>query len=196
MIILAFTDVHGDERALAHVKKMVSKADLIICAGDITVFETHLRKMLSIINSFEKPVLMLHGNHEGDHRMKKECEHFKNIIFFHKGFYEQDGIVFAGYGGGGFAMRDKQFVHFSKKVKEKAKDKGLVLVLHGPPYGTKTDRIGKEHAGNKSYTDFIEHEKPNLVICGHLHENNGVQDKIGHSLIINPGPGGRLLHID
>ena len=123
------------------------------------------------------------------------CEKYKNLIYFHKKFYEKENVVFAGYGGGGFALEDKKFEKFARKIKKKREGKKLILVLHGPPYGNKTDMILGQHAGNKSYTEFIKQEKPMIVICGHLHENEGVQDKIGKSLIVNVGPEGKFFEI-
>ncbi|MBW2990908.1 metallophosphoesterase family protein [Candidatus Woesearchaeota archaeon] len=195
MMLLAFVDTHGDMHSLKQVKKKAAKADLVICAGDTTIFENKLKSILREINSFHKPVLIMHGNHESEERLKKECEKHKNLIYFHKKFYEKNNIVFAGYGGGGFSLEDKKFEKFAERIKKKREGKQLVLILHGPPYGNKTDLIMGEHAGNKSFRDFIRHEKPIIVICGHLHENEGKQDKIGKSLIINPGPEGKLIEV-
>lgn len=195
MMLLAFVDTHGDMEALRKLKRKAAKADLVLCAGDITIFENHLRAVLREINSFGKPVLMIHGNHEGESRLKEECKKHSNLVFLSERFYEKENIVFAGFGGGGFSPRDVLFDKFAEKIKRKKEGKQLVLLLHGPPYGNKTDRIMNEHAGNKSYTDFIKHEKPLIVICGHLHENEGIQDKIGKSIIINPGPEGKLIEL-
>lgn len=195
MMLLAFVDTHGDEKALQKVKKKAAKADLVLCAGDVTIFENRMKSILREINSFHKPVLILHGNHESEERLKEACENHKNLIYFHKRFYEKENIVFAGYGGGGFSLKDEKFDNFAERIKKKREGKQLVLIFHGPPYGNKTDRIMGEHAGNKSYRKFIKHEKPLLVVCGHLHENEGVQDKIGRSLIINPGPEGKLIEV-
>lgn len=195
MMLLAFVDTHGDDKALEKVKKKAAKADLVLCAGDVTIFENKIKSILREINSFNKPVLIIHGNHEPEERLKRECKKQDNLIFLHKRFYEKENILFAGYGGGGFSLEDKKFEKFAEKIKKKIDGKKLVLILHGPPYGNKTDKILEEHAGNKSYTEFIKQEKPLVVICGHLHENEGVQDKIGKSLIINPGPEGKLIEV-
>lgn len=195
MILLAFVDTHGDPASLKKLKKKAAKADLILCGGDMTIFETKLKSILREINSFNKPVLVIHGNHESDERLEEECKNHKNLVFLHKGFYEKENILFAGYGGGGFSLRDEKFERFTEKIKKKRTGKKLVLLLHGPPYGNKTDLIMGEHAGNKSFRDFIRQEKPLIVVCGHLHENEGVQDKAGKSLIINPGPEGKLIEV-
>lgn len=196
MKILAYSDLHGNKSALRSLKKKAKEADLIIDAGDMTIFEHEIKDIINEIDSFKKPVVMVHGNHESSTFLKGLCEKKKNIKFIHKKVEIIDGIAFIGYGGGGFAYSDMIFDKFSKTVMNKIKTVSkVVLVLHGPPYGTKLDEIWDEHAGNKSYTKFIKKAKPDLVICGHLHENSGVVDHIGKSRIINPGPSGKIIRI-
>jgi Icc-related predicted phosphoesterase len=181
--------------SLRKLKKKAANADLVLCAGDVSIFENHLKALLQEINSFNKPVLIIHGNHESEARLRAECEHHKNLICLHREFYEMENIIFAGYGGGGFSLRDNKFEKFADRIRQKRTGKQLVLLLHAPPYGNKTDLIMEEHAGNKSFRDFIKEEKPLLVVCGHLHENEGVHDKMGKTLVINPGPEGKLIEI-
>ncbi len=195
MMLLTFVDTHGDSDSLKRLKRKAAKAELILCAGDISIFEHHLRTLLGELKNFNKPVLIVPGNHESEAKLKAECEHYKNMVYLHKEFYEQENILFVGYGGGGFSLRDAKFEKFSEKIKSKKIGKQLVMLFHAPPYGNKTDLIMDEHAGNKSYRDFIREEKPLLVVCGHLHENEGVQDHLGKTLIINPGPEGKLIEI-
>ncbi len=195
MMLLAFVDTHGDMRSLRKLKKKAAKADLVLCAGDITVFENHMRLILHEINSFNKPVLIIPGNHEGEKKLRLMCKHYKNLVYLHKEVYELENIFFAGWGGGGFSLRDKKFEKFAIRLKKRIPGKKLILMLHAPPYGNKTDLVMGEHSGSKSFRDFIRQEKPLLVVCGHLHENAGVKDKIGKTTIINPGPDGKLIEI-
>ena len=195
MIILVFVDTHGNIESLRKLKKKAEKSDLVLCAGDITIFEDKLKKMLKIINGFGKKILIIHGNHESEEAMRDLCKDYDNIVFLHKEFFEKNNILFAGYGGGGFALEDKEFEKFARKIRNKREGKQLIMLVHQPPYGNKTDLVVKEHAGNKSYSEFIKKERPVVVICGHLHENENIQDKIGKSLIINPGPEGKLIDV-
>ena len=39
MMLLVFVDTHGDIDSLRKLKKKATKADLVLCAGDITIFE-------------------------------------------------------------------------------------------------------------------------------------------------------------
>lgn len=192
--ILAFVDMHGDLSALIKLKKKAKKADLIVCAGDLTLFESDIDYFLYEMNKLGKPVLMLHGNHEASSTLRNMCKPLENLTFIHKKLHKFKDILFIGYGGGGFSLREPDFEKFVKKNKAKIKGR-IILVSHAPPFGTKLDKINSGHYGNKSITKFIEQFKPKLVICGHFHESAGIVQKIGKTLAINPGPSGKVIEI-
>ncbi|MDR2603775.1 MAG: metallophosphoesterase family protein [Desulfovibrio sp.] len=63
-----------------------------------------------------------------------------------------------------------------------------VLVSHTPPYGTACDRLKTGgHAGSRAVRDFIEKYRPDVCLCGHIHEARG-EDRLGSTQIVNPGP--------
>ena len=198
MKILAFVDIHGDMKALKKIEEKSKEADMLVCAGDMSLFEQGLNVLLDRLNRIGKTVLMIHGNHENAENLKKECERFDNIIFIHKKNYKKANIMFVGYGGGGFSLTDEAFERFGNSViKSIKKDKNnlkMVLVTHAPPYGTKLDFLN-EYAGNKSIRKFVEIAKPSFVVCGHFHENRGEFDYIGETEVINPGPYGRIIEV-
>jgi len=200
MKILAFVDIHLSEKALQRIKYKVKneKPDLLLCAGDISIFEEGIDFVLFFLNKLKKPILMVNGNHERDKFMAKICKLFSNITFIHEKHYKKDNVIVLGYGGGGFNSRDPGFKSISKKFKkiiDKNNDKKIVLLIHGPPYGSIVDEISGEHVGNKDITDFIKKNKVDYVICGHLHENSGKKDKIKNTIVINPGPFGKIIKL-
>lgn len=71
----------------------------------------------------------------------------------------------------------------------------MILLLHGPPFGTTADLINERHVGHKDYRAFIERAKPKLVICGHLHETFGATDMIGATKVVNPGQEGMVIEM-
>lgn len=199
MKLLAFVDNHGSLSSLKKIEKQAKKQkpDLLICAGDISIFEQGLDFLISKLNKIGLPCLMIHGNHEAENDMKKACSLFKNMIFLHKKHYIKDNYLFLGFGGGGFSLRDKEFEKTAKKFEniiKRNKGKKIILATHAPPYGTKLDKL-EDHYGNKSIKNFIKKVKPVLVISGHFHENEGKQDKIGNTRLINPGPNGKIILI-
>lgn len=199
MRILAFVDLHGDIDTLEKLNKKVKKekVDLCLFAGDISFFSENIMEYLSMINDFNVPTLLIHGNHEEESETKEACLAFKNLIFIHKQVVDIDNVRFFGYGGGGFSTRDKKFEKlanskFAKKIDRRMKN---ILLLHGPPYGTKLDLLGEEFVGNESYSIFIRKTKLDYVICGHIHENEGKSDTLEGTIILNPGPEGIIIEV-
>ena len=96
-------------------------------------------------------------------------------------------------------MTDREFEKAAnsrfKKLINHNKDKKIVLVTHAPPYKTRLDKLAGGHCGNKSIRQFIDKNRIDLLICGHLHENFGKEDRIKKTKCINPGPFGKIVEI-
>ena len=201
MKLLAFSDIHGSQTALKRIEQKIKtqNPDLLVCAGDISIFEHGIGIILRKLNKLNKKIIIVHGNHEDDTTFRKYSKIFKNIIFIHKNYHIENNLLFLGFGGGGFSMTDKEFEKIAKtrfkKIINENQDRKIILVTHAPPYGTRLDRLGKSHVGNKSFRHFIEKYRVDLAISGHLHENFGKEDKIKNTKVINPGPFGKIVEI-
>jgi len=197
MKLLTFVDLHGEVRLL---KKLVKRAkeddiDLVVVAGDLTMFEDHLRYMLRKLNAIGKKVLIIHGNHESDKHLKEAIKDYANCVNFHEKAIKISGYVFLGYGEGGFALSDPEFRKLARRWYGEYQKEKVVLVTHAPPFGTTTDRVEKRHVGNKDIRNFIERIKPKLAICGHIHDTAGKVDKVGETNVINPGWEGMVVEL-
>lgn len=197
MQILAISDPHE----LAWVKDAIPKkaelADLIIVAGDLTWFGEGMDKMIAFLDSLNKPVLLIHGNHELEEDLRNECEKSNNLVFIHGEAVEIDDLVLIAHGGGGFSMRCKDFEEkaevFQEAIRNHVKS---IAVFHAPPHNTELDKIDEDyHVGSKSYKEFIEKAQPNIAIVGHIHETFGKEEMIGKTRVINPGPEGLLFEL-
>lgn len=193
MKILAFSDVHSDEKALKALEKKAKRADILVCAGDFTYFEMGMKRILGKLNSFGKKLILIHGNHEEPFNVKVMSRNLKNIVYVHKKLHRQGNYVFVGHGGEGFALTSADFEKFAKKLKFRKSDR-IILVSHQPPHGTKLDFIWAHH-GNKSYRKFILAKKPVLAICGHLHETAGRKDRLGRTTLLNAGEKGVIIEV-
>lgn len=197
MKILAFTDVHGNQRTISHLLSIAKKqdVDIMVCSGDISFFEVDLDKIISKFKEAKKPLMIIPGNHEGEDSLKEVCKKHNFCIYLHKRSYISGDFVFFGFGGGGFSSRYKELEVITKKLKaELKKDQKVIFLSHVPVYGTKTDYLDLlGHVGSKSARDFISAINPVAVICGHLHENEEITDRVGKTLVINPGKNGKIL---
>ena len=211
MKILAFTDIHGSIKHSGYIaphetlkildnfKKEVKeqKIGLIVCTGDFTLFGDHIELLIKKIASLGAEVLLIHGNHEDETDMKILTKRYPNIEFLHKKMKKIGDYVFIGYGGGGFSRRDPEFVAAMKKLTSKlSKNDKIILLTHGPPYGTKIDYLpGYGHVGSQDYREFIEKHNVVIALSGHIHEGFGKHEKIKNALVMDPGPMGKIIEL-
>lgn len=195
MKALAFVDLHGSKKNYDVIKKKVKKEkpDFLICAGDFTIFENDIKKLMYKLSKLNGKVFLVHGNHEEATVVRQLSKEYKNIEFIHGRVVKYKGITFVGWGGGGFTIRDVEFEAFIRSVKKKLKKERIVLVTHAPFYKTNLDLLGEGHNGNKSFTHFIKEFKVKVAICGHFHENSGMEDMIRKCKVYNPGPAGKVI---
>ncbi|MBI4441327.1 metallophosphoesterase [Candidatus Woesearchaeota archaeon] len=192
MNILAFADLHAQQSSMQELQKKAKSADLIIAAGDLSVFGHHLELVMTFLTTLSKPVLVVHGNHEDEEDIRSLIK--GPLHFVHGQCYVHDRTLFIGWGGGGFALVDRVFEQkMHLLLRQCKKYDRTVFITHQPPYGTKLDYIYGHHAGSKSYRDFIVKAKPTLAISGHLHETAKKRDVLGKTLCVNPGHNGLLL---
>ncbi len=207
MKVLLFADLHGSKTSFNKIETKAKKAGLLICLGDFTIFGREQRKHLGHLNSFNKLCLLIHGNHEHAPDVEKDCHGLKNIIFIDKKILRIGHLIFIGYGGGGFSLRDMEFekkyvprfiasmAKYKENIVTDGKEPKIVLLVHGPPYGSRIDYITDHYSGNKSFRDFYVTQKIDYVFCGHIHETKGIIEHINKTTLINPGPTGLIIDI-
>ncbi|MEK6846428.1 MAG: metallophosphoesterase [Nanoarchaeota archaeon] len=197
MKFLAFADLHEDKRFLKQLLERARQEDVefLVCAGDLTQFGRNLRYVLKQFNDLGKKLYLIPGNHESDKMLSEVLPDYPNCSNFNCGTVEKGGYIFLGYGEGGFSSEDSAFRRVAREWYGKYNGKKLVLVTHGPPFGTKADFLDNQYIGNKDFRAFIERIKPKLAICGHIHETAGAVDKIGATNVINPGWEGMIVEL-
>lgn len=200
--ILAAGDIHGDTGL---VKKLAERAkkenvDLIILAGDLTMWEEETKNLIGPFAKLKKPVLLLHGNHESFATMDFLSEIYapeaKNLHGY--SFTTQDkNVGIFGAGGADFglgAMTEKQFFDTLNKAHKGLKDvKHKIMVTHMHPFKSKAEFSGFE--GSKGVKKAIKEFHPDIVLSGHIHEAEGIEEKIGKTKLIQIGKKGRIIEV-
>ena len=201
MKILACTDIHSSYKKVEEILSRVS-ADVVVIGGDITTYGTpaEARRVIDAWKRLGRPLLAVAGNM--DSAGIDETLEAAGVSINGRGVKIGD-VGFFGVSASPFsplntpyeiseeeiAMRIEAGYHGVKDAKVK------VFVPHAPPHNTKVDKVFMGmHVGSKSVRTFIEHEQPDVVICGHIHEARG-QDTIGKSKIVNCGPAGKGYHV-
>ncbi len=199
MKILAFTDIHSEDKFINNIVRLSKKEnpDIVVCCGDISEFEFRLRDTVNRFKVLGKKLIIIPGNHESNDKLEKICNQTNFCVYLHRNIFEFQDFIFLGYGGMGFTFRDKDLEKFSENIIPKLKNKKIVLLTHAPPFNTRLDYLPwlEDHRGSKSITDLIKRLKPVLALSGHFHETFGFVDKINNSILINPGANGKIIKI-
>jgi len=198
--ILAAGDIHGDidlaEKLAEKAKK--EKVDLVVLCGDLTFAE---RSTANIIGPFKKrheKVLLIPGNHEtvATADFLAELYGVKNLHGYSVK-YKDVGIFGAGGANIGlFQMGEKEIYDLLKKGYDKIKYlKKKIMVTHVHPTGTNMEKFTKFFPGSSGIRRAIDRFKPDILFCSHVHEAEGIEEKIGKTTVINVGKKGKIIEI-
>ncbi len=194
--ILAAGDFHGDSKI---TKKLAEKAekenvDLVILTGDITgLIET--KDILKPFIKKNKKVIFVPGNWETIETadVLSQLYGVKNIGE-HYLKYKDIGIFGVGSPDWQLSLNEKKVFNKLKKDFEKIKDlEKKIMVSHIHAAGTKSEFSGIP--GSTALRKAIKEFKPDLFISGHIHEAEGVSEKIGKTKVINVGKKGKIIKI-
>jgi len=195
MKIIGISDIHNDLSILGKVSDVLRKADLVLISGDITHFGGYdsAKNIISQLLKVNKNILAVPGNCDLPEVNRYLIEHSISVDCRIK---EIDGLFVIGVGGslpcpgatpGEYS--EEEFETLLSETSSQIPNNGnFILLIHQPPFNTKNDKLvwGK-HVGSHAVRNFVEARQPAICLCGHIHEGIGV-DRIGNSLIGNPGP--------
>ncbi len=195
MIIINIVDIHGNIKPIDKIGDVISSADLIIIAGDLTQFggEKDAEEVIGAVGKYNTSILAVTGNCD-----KKEVDGYLDSrnMNIHGRSVNIDGLSIMGAGGSlpcpsptPNVYTEEDYVEIFEESVE-GSDEGLpaILVSHQPPYGTLNDRIANgAHVGSRTVREFIERHKPLVCFTGHIHEAPGI-DTLGSTKVVNPGP--------
>ena len=187
MRVYAVADIHGKNKRFERIRDNLSalKADILVLAGDISNF-TKPEKILSRFNELPLPVLVIRGNSD-----LKRVDHlltaFPNCTPIHAVCTKIQSISLVGIGGTLTIPFRSRICFKEKMLLQKIGslvNTQTVLVTHTPPYGYQDLVMGRFHAGSRGLLKLIKTCQPQVVICGHIHEDGGVS-AVGKTRVVN-----------
>jgi uncharacterized protein len=198
MKILALSDIHGDQafaKAMAE-KGQQEKVDLVVIAGDLKGFDGNIDGLIGPFKANGLEVAIMPGNHESmaEHNFLVERYKLKNLHGYalQKG---EVGIFGCGYGDvGPHFLEDEDFFKTLNKAHSTLDNvKKKIMVSHVQPSDS---IIGLGvFPGSEGIRKAVEKFQPDIHICGHVHETEGIEDKIGKTRIINVGKKGMIFEV-
>lgn len=200
MKILAASDIHGDRRQAERLAERAEKenVDLVILCGDLSYFETSTEGIIGPFAKKNKKVILIPGNHETVATADFLAEVY-GATNLHGYSIKYKDIGLFGCGGaniGMFSLSEEEIFQLIEKGHERIKDsKKKILITHVHPAGSKMELFTKIFPGSKGLKKAIDTFKPDFLLCGHVHEAEGIEEIIGKTKVINVGKSGKILEI-
>ncbi len=201
--ILAASDIHGD---ITQVKKLAERAekenvDLVVLCGDITGEDEKTENIIGPFAAKGKKVLIIPGNHETvatTDFMAELYEPNARSIHGYSVKYKDVGI----FGAGGATqvgpqppVTEDEMYDLLKRGFDKVRYlKKKIMVTHEHPTASKIEKTFR-FPGSDVIKKAIENFKPDLLLCGHVHEAQGLEEKIGKTRVVNVGRKGKIFII-
>ena len=191
-------DLHGRAEMLSPFRGI--EVDLIAFCGDLHNLEPadRARPAAEALAAIGPPVLIVPGNMDPKEIVPylwKEA----GLDMVHRSSCSIGDFGFAGLGG--MVVRDESRLSDPKRYFNAEDDvyeslarlygeisgaRRKVVITHQPPRGSRDLIYSGERTGSVGLRRFVEDFQPDLLLCGHIHEDRG-EAMIGSAKVVNAG---------
>lgn len=198
--LLLFSDLHADRRAAERLVQLTAEVDILVGAGDFGNARRGIGIPIEVLRAVNKPAVLVPGNAESAEELAAACTNWPRATVLHGNGAIVDGLRFFGIGGGipvtPFGPWSYDFTEEEAQKMLAACDACDVLVSHSPPFGAVDVSSRGKQLGSTAVRAAVERLRPQLVVCGHIHESGGKQAQIGPTLVVNAGPRGMIVEVE
>lgn len=200
MKILAAGDIHGDARLAEKLAKKAekNKVDLVILCGDITHFDSSTTNLIGAFKKRKQKVIFVPGNHDSMPTAEFLAEMYGAVnLHSYSIKYKDIGLFGCGFANIGLTQLSEEEIFETLKKGNKYL-KGVrkkIMVTHVHPDGSLMGKLTSFFPGSKGVKKAIDTIKPDIMLCSHVHEAEGVEEKIGKTKVINVGREGKILEL-
>ena len=198
--ILASSDIHGDTRAAEQLARQAEKEniDLVVLCGDLTYAEQSTEGIIGPFAKRNKKVLLIPGNHETVATADFLAEVY-GATNLHGYSVMYKGVGLFGCGGANIGLHqlsEPEILDLLKKGYDRIKDaKKKIMVTHVHPTGSLSEKFSGFIPGSQGVKKAIEQFRPDILLCGHVHEAEGIEEVIGKTKVFNVGKKGKIIEI-
>ncbi|MFT4309334.1 MAG: metallophosphoesterase family protein [Candidatus Woesearchaeota archaeon] len=199
MRILAAADIHGDTELVKRLaeKALVENVDLVVLAGDLFHNDMNTKNIIGPFVEKNKRVVLLPGNHESVATADFVAKQY-NAVNLHGYSVKDDDIGLFGCSAVNFGhnLSEEDIEDMLQKSHEYIKDaKKRIMVTHVHPTNSIMEGFTSFVHGSPAVEKMIRKLKPDIFICGHVHEASGIEEKIGDTRVINVSRVGKILDL-
>lgn len=199
MKILGAADFHGD---LSIAQKLAKKADkenvdLVILCGDL-IEEGSTENIIKPFVDVKKKILLISGNHESIATADflatlNDAKHLHGYSVR----YEDIGIFGCGSANCGIhGLSEDEILKTLKEGHEHiAYLKKKIMVTHVHPKYSLMAKMSVRNFGSTGVSKAIDELQPDVLLCSHLHEAEGIEEMIGKTKVINVGTEGKIIEL-
>lgn len=196
--ILGLADLHDRSEMLGLLGDV--DADIIAFCGDLhnASGPEQARPAAEALAKIGPPVLIVPGNM--DYRdVVPDLWREAGLTMIHGSSFSYGGCGFLGLGG--MVMRDPKRLENPARYYHREDDvddllsrahgeisgvQNVIVITHQPPRGSRDTIYTGERTGSVGLRRFVEEHQPELLLCGHIHEDRG-EATIGRTRIVNVG---------
>lgn len=193
MRLFAVSDIHGATEPLDAAAPLLTAADWVVIAGDITRGKTRAEAaaIIACVERYSNRILAVHGNWD---RMEVKDFLEEKGYSLHATGRVLDGVGFFGLGGSSptpmktaTEYTEEEIGVFLQRGYEQVRQASrTVLISHVPPRGVRDRSFIGLRGGSRSLAAFLAANPVSLCLCGHIHEAAGIE-RFHDTLVANAG---------
>ncbi len=198
--ILCVSDIHGHLVDLPLSKE----CDAIIISGDICPtfdhavefqYRWYMNNFLPWCRSLNKDVYFTFGNHDffaekivtpsGLFTFEEYRDGTEIVGAIDNTIYIKNNLKI-GFTPSSLPFGNWAFNYPEEKIEETLDSFGKcdIVVSHGPPFDLLDMTPRGEHVGSRALREYIDKNKPRLVVTAHIHHSRGIMN-YGETLVVN-----------
>tara|TARA_Y100000310_G_C20688351_1_gene820576 strand:- start:553 stop:1146 length:594 start_codon:yes stop_codon:yes gene_type:complete len=197
MKLLAAGDLHGDRSLVQQLAKQADEedVDVVVLCGDLVESEEDIS---GVVGLFKQPVFLINGNHESEATVAALADLYpnsKNIQGYGLKMGEFGFVGTSSVNLGIWQRPEKEIFEMIARAQAYVKDcKKRIFVSHVHPAQSKSTFISG-FEGSHGLRKAIDELKPDLVLCSHVCEAEGIEEVINGSKVINVGRKGKIIEL-
>ena len=201
--ILAAGDLHGDSLTAERlaIKAEKERVNLVLLTGDLTHGDSSSENLIGPFLKRGIEIMFIPGNHDSlatAYFLSKKY----GIRNLHGYSIIKDGVGIFGCGGATnvgpcLTITESELFEKLKKAHDYliGRVKKTIMITHMHPQGGLMEKFSEFVPPSTGVRKAIDELKPEVLLCSHVHEAEGIEEVIGNTRVINVGKEGKILEI-